>query len=69
MAKKKQPRRNDVLSTGDDAGYHVPVLLAESMEALNIRPDGIYVDCTFGGGGHSRAILQQLGPEGRLVAF
>lgn len=69
MAKKQQPRRNETSSTGDDAGYHVPVLLAESMEALNIRPDGIYVDCTFGGGGHSSVILQHLGPKGRLVAF
>ncbi len=49
--------------------YHIPVLLHESIEGLNIRPDGIYVDVTFGGGGHSRAILEQLGPEGRLYAF
>ncbi|MCU7547744.1 16S rRNA (cytosine(1402)-N(4))-methyltransferase RsmH [Chitinophagaceae bacterium LB-8] len=52
-----------------EAGYHVPVLLQETIEGLNIRPDGIYVDCTFGGGGHSRAILEKLGPEGRLIAF
>lgn len=49
--------------------YHLPVLLNECIEGLNIRPDGTYVDVTFGGGGHSRAILQQLGPEGRLLAF
>lgn len=49
--------------------YHIPVLLNEVIEGLRINPDGVYVDCTFGGGGHSRAILQQLGPEGKLIAF
>jgi len=52
-----------------DNGYHIPVLLDEAIAGLNIRPDGTYVDCTFGGGGHSRAILSRLGPDGRLVAF
>nr|WP_214447248.1 16S rRNA (cytosine(1402)-N(4))-methyltransferase RsmH [Flavihumibacter rivuli] len=51
------------------SAYHIPVLLQECIDALAIRPDGVYVDCTFGGGGHSRAILEKLGPEGRLVAF
>ncbi len=49
--------------------YHLPVMLNECIESLNIRPDGTYVDVTFGGGGHSRAIMERLGPEGRLVGF
>lgn len=49
--------------------YHTPVLLKESVDALEIKPDGIYVDATFGGGGHSREILSRLGPKGRLIAF
>ncbi|MBM3432571.1 MAG: 16S rRNA (cytosine(1402)-N(4))-methyltransferase RsmH [Bacteroidetes bacterium] len=58
-------------STADasDPSYHVPVLLREVVEGLNIKPDGIYVDCTLGGGGHGRAILERLGPQGRLIAF
>jgi len=49
--------------------YHVPVLLKETIEGLAIRNDGIYVDCTFGGGGHSREILKNLGPGGKLFVF
>ncbi len=49
--------------------YHNPVLLNETVEGLNIKPDGVYVDVTFGGGGHSREILKQLGPKGKLIAF
>lgn len=49
--------------------YHVPVLLHESVDGLNIRPDGVYVDVTFGGGGHSREILRRLGRGGRLFGF
>lgn len=49
--------------------YHTPVLLHEVMSYLNIKPGGIYVDCTFGGGGHSKGILQRLGAAGKLIAF
>ncbi|MBO5594232.1 MAG: 16S rRNA (cytosine(1402)-N(4))-methyltransferase RsmH [Prevotella sp.] len=49
--------------------YHVPVLLQESIDGLNIKPDGIYVDVTFGGGGHSREILNRLGKNGHLYSF
>ncbi len=49
--------------------YHNPVLLKESVDGLNIKPDGIYVDVTFGGGGHSREILSRLGPDGKLFSF
>lgn len=49
--------------------YHNPVLLKESVDGLDIKPDGIYVDVTFGGGGHSREILSRLGTKGRLYAF
>jgi 16S rRNA (cytosine1402-N4)-methyltransferase len=51
------------------SGYHVPVMFEECMEALLLKPDGVYVDCTFGGGGHSRGILQRLGAAGKLMAF
>ncbi len=49
--------------------YHNPVLLKESVDGLDIKPNGIYVDVTFGGGGHSREILSRLGSEGKLFAF
>lgn len=49
--------------------YHNPVLLKETVDGLNIKPDGVYVDVTFGGGGHSREILKRLGPTGKLIAF
>ena len=49
--------------------YHIPVLFDEVIRHLAVKPDGIYVDCTFGGGGHSMGILKSLGERGRLVAF
>ncbi len=49
--------------------YHIPVLLNETIAGLNIKPGGVYVDCTFGGGGHSRFVLQQLNEDGKLFVF
>ena len=49
--------------------YHVPVLLKESIDGLNINPDGVYVDVTFGGGGHSKEILSRLSKKGHLYSF
>ena len=54
---------------GTEGFYHTTVLLQEAVDGLAIRPDGVYVDATFGGGGHSRLILERLGPNGRLIAF
>jgi 16S rRNA (cytosine1402-N4)-methyltransferase len=53
----------------EQSQYHIPVLLKEVLHGLNIKPDGTYVDCTFGGGGHSKSILQQLNDNGKLIAF
>ena len=58
---------NDIASS--EAGRHITVLLQGAVDALNMRPDGIYVDATFGRGGHSREILSRLGPGGRLIAL
>lgn len=57
------------MKSKNDPEYHVPVLLQEAVDALQVKPGGIYVDCTFGGGGHSREILRRLGSEGKLIAF
>jgi 16S rRNA (cytosine1402-N4)-methyltransferase len=54
---------------GEPSQYHLPVLLQEVITQLQIRPDGVYVDATFGGGGHSRAILEQLNENGQLIVF
>ncbi|MDP4263066.1 MAG: 16S rRNA (cytosine(1402)-N(4))-methyltransferase RsmH [Bacteroidota bacterium] len=52
-----------------EQSYHTPVLFKETIDGLKIVPDGIYVDCTFGGGGHSKAILERLNAKGKLIAF
>lgn len=61
--------KHQIENSNKDSTYHVPVLYNETIDALNIKPEGIYVDCTFGGGGHSRGILEKLNSKGRLVAF
>jgi 16S rRNA (cytosine1402-N4)-methyltransferase len=57
---------DDSVSSSD---YHIPVLANEVIELMQIKPEGVYVDCTFGGGGHSKLILQKLGDNGKLIAF
>ena len=59
----------EVCMSNSNENYHVSVMLQEAVDALDIKADGIYADCTFGGGGHSREILSRLGNTGRLVAF
>lgn len=60
---------DDELTNQQQDAYHIPVMLMEAIDALNIQPNGVYVDCTFGGGGHSSEILKRLNEDGRLVAF
>jgi 16S rRNA (cytosine1402-N4)-methyltransferase len=69
MAKKKQQEKGAAQQDPENAVYHVPVMLKPAVDALVLNPSGIYVDCTFGGGGHSREILGRLGPNGKLYAF
>ena len=59
--------QNEIVTTA--GSYHVPALLKESVDGLNVQPNGTYVDVTFGGGGHSREIMRRLGKEGHLLAF
>lgn len=70
MAKKTNIQSaDDELTNQQQDVYHIPVMLMEAIDALNIQPNGVYVDCTFGGGGHSKEILKRLNENGRLVAF
>ncbi|MEP7163841.1 MAG: 16S rRNA (cytosine(1402)-N(4))-methyltransferase RsmH [Ferruginibacter sp.] len=68
MSNSKQIESTN-LSTYQPVDYHIPVLLAEVINGFNINPDGVYVDCTFGGGGHSKAILKELSGKGKLIVF
>ncbi|MEY4628055.1 MAG: hypothetical protein RLZZ595_381 [Bacteroidota bacterium] len=63
-----EQKRNGV-GAEENQPYHVPVMLKEAVDGLSIDPSGVYVDCTFGGGGHSREILSRLNEKGRLFAF
>jgi 16S rRNA (cytosine1402-N4)-methyltransferase len=69
MATNKQMTDGDANSNNQPSAYHIAVMLQEAVDALNIQPDGVYVDCTFGGGGHSKEILKRLNANGRLIAF
>lgn len=69
MGATKKTQKPASIDTGESVGYHIPVLLYETISLLNIKPNGIYVDCTFGGGGHSKVILQQLNENGLLFVF
>ena len=69
MSKKKKKLVEKATIHQENQHYHVPVLLHEVIEGLAIKPDGVYVDCTFGGGGHSRELLKQLNDNGKLFVF
>ncbi len=61
--------KDDQKAVNHSIPYHVPVLYKETIDALQVKEDGVYVDCTFGGGGHSKGILDKLGSNGKLIAF
>ncbi len=69
--KQSDPINNDLLTHNSttESDYHIPVMLTEVITGLNIQFNGTYIDCTMGGGGHTKAMLKQLGSEGRLIAF
>ena len=69
MATNNQIANADANKNDQPSAYHVAVMLQQAVDALNIHPNGIYVDCTFGGGGHSKEILKRLNADGRLIAF
>lgn len=69
MATKNQIADVDANKKNQPSSYHVAVMLQQAVDALNIHPNGVYVDCTFGGGGHSKEILKRLNASGRLIAF
>lgn len=62
-------QKRDRVGAEGNRTYHIPVMLKEAVDSLSIKPDGVYVDCTYGGGGHSREILSKLNENGRLYAF
>ena len=66
---KSAPASSTETSVSPVSSGHITVLLQEAVDALHVREDGVYVDCTFGRGGHSRLILSRLGPQGRLIAL
>ncbi|ADQ79652.1 S-adenosyl-methyltransferase MraW [Paludibacter propionicigenes WB4] len=68
---KIKKKNIDAVSTSgaEEIAYHIPALLDETITGLNIKPNGVYVDVTFGGGGHSREILKHLGADGKLLGF
>jgi 16S rRNA (cytosine1402-N4)-methyltransferase len=62
-------KKENSQSFSDSEAYHVPVMLNETLDGLQIKPDGIYVDCTLGGGGHAKGLLERLNEDGKLFAF